>query len=343
MTALYPWQSIVWAQLMRDQSRLPHALLLHGRAGIGKFEFGIQLSQALLCRTPSDEHLACGHCASCTWFNEDAHPDFKLLSPEQDAEPEEGAASTKKAKKKTNISVAQIRDLSDFLTKSSHQGTGIKIVLVHPAETLNLASANALLKMLEEPSAGVIFVLITHHIQRLLPTILSRCQKLAMPVPTESEALTWLNSQNVAHASAQLAYFEGSPIKVLQEQAQYAQMKDLWRMLAMGKKLSPFLVAQTLLSTFSSANASGSGAVEASIVAMQKWIYDIVSYRLTGQARYHPDLTSTFQTLAENVHLKALFNLQKAVDALRKLASHPLNHELQLEAILQDYTKAFIK
>lgn len=342
MNALYPWQSEIWAQLNRDKTRLPHALLLHGRAGIGKFEFAVALSQGLLCRTPTATHLACGECASCSWFAEGAHPDFKLLSPEQDNEADEAQTAAKKTKKKTNISVAQIRDLSDFLTKSSHQSTGLKIVLLHPAETLNLASANALLKMLEEPSAGVVFILVTHHIQRLLPTILSRCQKITMPVPIESEASAWLLSQKVEQASAQLAYFEGSPIKVLQEQAQYAQMKEVWRSLAQGKKISPFAIAQALLSTFAS-TSSGSGAMEASIVAMQKWIYDIVCCRFTGQTRYHPHLLSTFQSLSENVNLKSVFTLQKSVLALRQLASHPLNHELQLEAMLQDYSKIFVK
>jgi DNA polymerase III subunit delta' len=340
MSTLYPWQTAIWTQLNRDKTRLPHALLLHGRAGIGKFEFAISLSQALLCPTPTTTHIGCGQCASCNWFSESAHPDFKLLTPEQDAEPDETTATSKKTKKKTNISVAQIRDLSEFLTKSSHQSTGLKIVLLHPAETLNLASANALLKMLEEPSAGVIFILLTHHIQRLLPTILSRCQKISMPVPSEREATTWLSSQKVEQASAQLAYFEGSPLKVLQEQAQYLQMKDIWRSLALGKKISPFMVAQALLSANS---LSSNGAMEASIVAMQKWIYDIVSCRFTGQARYHPHLLSTFHSLSENVHLKGLFALQKSVLALRKLTSHPLNQELQLEAILQDYSKIFTK
>jgi len=340
MSTLYPWQAATWAQLNRDKTRLPHALLLHGRAGIGKYEFAVALSQALLCRTPTDAHMACGQCASCVWFSEGAHPDFKLLSPEQEVDADEATATSKKTKKKTNISVAQVRELSDFVTKSSHQSTGLKIVLLHPAETLNLASANALLKMLEEPSAGVVFILVTHHIQRLLPTILSRCQKMSMPVPSEEDATTWLTSQKVAQASAQLAYFEGSPLKVLQEQAQYIQMKDIWRSLAQGKKLSPFFVAQALLSANS---MSSNGAMEASIIAMQKWIYDIVSCRFTGQARYHPHLLSTFQSLSENVHLKGLFALQKSMLALRKLASHPLNHELQLEAMLQDYSKIFIK
>lgn len=341
MSALYPWQADVWAQLMRDKTRLPHALLLHGRAGIGKFEFAVQLSQALLCRSPTAEHFACGECASCHWFNDGAHPDYKLLSPEQESDSDDAAVISKKIKKKTNISVTQIRELNDFITKSSHQSSGLQMIVLHPAETLNTASANALLKMLEEPSAGVMFVLVTHHIQRLLPTILSRCQKITMPVPAEIDALAWLAKQQIPQASHQLAYFEGSPIKVLQEQAQYSQLNEVWRVLSQGRKLNPYVAAQTLIA--SSANTLGNNVAEASIIALQKWIYDLLSCRFSGQARYHPHLLSTFQALSANVHLKGLLALQKSTLALRRLATHALNHELQLEALLQDYVKMFIK
>jgi len=89
------------------------------------------------------------------------------------------------------------------LSLSSHQNDGLRIVLIHPAEALNAASANALLKMLEEPMPDVLFILITHQLQRLLPTIISRCQKVKMPSPTEAEALAWLNMHEVSQAETQ--------------------------------------------------------------------------------------------------------------------------------------------
>jgi len=340
---IYPWQKNIWQQLNADQQRLPHALLLYGRAGIGKLEFATNFSRALLCTQTNAEGYACGQCASCNWFNEGSHPDFKILTPEQDAEPEDGVVSTKKTKKKTQISVTQIRELANFLNLSSHQNSGLRIILLHPAETLNLASANALLKMLEEPASGVIFILVTHQIQRLLPTILSRCQKVSMPIPTETESLTWLKEQGTQNAAEQLAYFDGSPLKVLNEQSQFNQIKDTWRMLALGAKLEPNLAATTLLASTAEVGTSSISAAENAIITMQKWLYDIVLMRQAKQAHYHVQHKATFQKLAENVNLSKLFNLQKNLDELRKLANHPLNHELQIESLLFEYTKIFTK
>ncbi|MEO6118493.1 MAG: DNA polymerase III subunit delta' [Methylotenera sp.] len=331
LVKIYPWQTQVWQHLNQDSQRLPHALLLYGRAGIGKYDFARHFSQGLLCVNKSELGFACGICSSCNWFNEDSHPDFRLLSPEQEADSDDENIATKKTKKKTQISVAQIRELSSFLSLSSHRSNGLRIVLIHPAEALNLSSANALLKMLEEPAEGVVFILVAHQLQRLLPTIISRCQKINMPVPMEKQALAWLNEQGVQNAKYQLAYSDNSPIKVLEEQQQFNQLTEVWRLLEMGNKLEPHVAAPALIS----------GSVESGIIALQKWIYDIVGMRLTHQIRYHVAHTNALQALAEKVNLSKLFELQKNMNALRKLASHPLNHELQMESLLLEYTKIF--
>ncbi len=328
---IYPWQMQVWQHLNQDSQRLPHALLLHGRTGIGKYDFARHFSQALLCVNKSESGFACGICSSCNWFNENSHPDFRLLSPEQEADAEDEGLTSKKTKKKTQISVAQIRDLSSFLGLSSHRSDGLRIVLIQPAEALNINSANALLKMLEEPAEGVVFILVAHQLQRLLPTIISRCQKINMPVPDETQALAWLNEQGVQNAQQQLAYSDSSPIKVLNEQQQFSQLTEVWRLLSLGNKLEPHVAAPTLIS----------GSVESGITALQKWVYDIVGMRLTHQIRYHASHTNTLQALAEKVNLSKLFELQKNMNALRKLASHPLNHELQMESLLLEYTRIF--
>jgi DNA polymerase-3 subunit delta' len=214
---------------------------------------------------------------------------------------------------------------------SSHRSDGARIVLIHPAEALNLASANALLKMLEEPADGVVFILVAHQLQRLLPTIISRCQKINMPTPTDTQALAWLAEQGVQNAKEQLAYLDGSPIKVFNEQLQFSQLNEIWRLLALGSKLQPHVAAPTLIAS----------SVESGIIALQKWIYDIVAMRLSRQVRYHAMHATALQVLADKVNLSSLFQLQKKVEALRKLALHPLNHELQMESLLLEYTRIF--
>jgi len=331
MNKIYPWQSAMWKRLQQESKRLPHALLLYGQAGVGKYDFALNLSKALLCSNPTVEGFACETCSSCNWFKEGNHPDFNLLSPEQESESDEEAAPTKKTKKKTQISVSQIRELASFTGLSSHRNDGLRIILVHPAEALNIASANALLKMLEEPSPGVVFILVSHQIQRLLPTILSRCHKIAMPVPNEADALQWLNEQGISNSKEQLDYLEGSPIKVMEQQNEFSQLKDVWRLLAQGEKLQPHIAAPALIAN----------STELGIIAVQKWLYDLAAMCLSQQIRYHTALAKTFQGLADKVHLNRLFDLQKKADELRKLANHPLNHDLQMESLLLEYTKIF--
>lgn len=328
---LYPWQFNTWQRIQQEAGRLPHALLLYGQAGIGKVDFALHLSKALLCTQPQSGGFACGVCSSCNWFNEGNHPDFHLLSPEQESEADDEAATVKKSKKKTQISVSQIRELAGFTSLSSHRSDGLRIVLLNPAEALNIASANALLKMLEEPPAGVVFILVSHQIQRLLPTILSRCHKIAMPIPDESSALVWLKEQGITNPQEQLDYLEGSPLKVAEQEEQFSQLKVIWRQLSQGDKLQPHITAPALISQ----------SAESGIIALQKWLYDIAAMRLSSQIRYHTALSMTFQGLADKVHLNRLFDLQKKTNELRKLANHPLNHDLQMESLLLEYTRIF--
>ena len=173
-----PWLEPFWNHCIQafKQGRLPHALLISGCAGLGKLAFAQALAQHILCS--AKEERACGQCQSCLWFQAGNHPDFSLVRPEED---------------KKQIGIAQIRDLSEALTRTgygSHQ-----VVIIHPAEAMNRASANALLKTLEEPNGQVILLLVCDHPASLLPTIRSRCQELRVQQPSTEIALSWLTTE----------------------------------------------------------------------------------------------------------------------------------------------------
>ena len=149
----FPWQEGVWTRLAGMRGRLPHALLFHGRPGIGKLHLAEVLAQSLLCEKQSKDGLACGTCPACAWFAAGNHPDFRLVRPEALAGVEvdiEGEEVTEEGKKKPSkqIKNIQINELSYFLNVSSHRN-GYLVILIHPAETLNANAANALLKGLE--------------------------------------------------------------------------------------------------------------------------------------------------------------------------------------------------
>src|SRR5690606_5589098 len=92
---------------------------------------------------------------------------------------------------KRTIGIGQIRELSEALSMKGFRG-GAKIAVIEPAEAMTPAAANALLKTLEEPSARTFLLLVTHQPHRLLPTIRSRCQILAVAPPAEHEVAAWL-------------------------------------------------------------------------------------------------------------------------------------------------------
>src|SRR5262245_58890606 len=145
----YSWHQGHLDSLLERRDTLPHALLLRGPQGIGKLALAEALAAALLCERPRPDRQACGQCAGCGWAGQGSHPDFRRLEPESYAESREPDAGAEK-KASQQIQVDQVRALADFIAMTSHRG-GRKVVLIHPAETLNASAANALLKNLEEP------------------------------------------------------------------------------------------------------------------------------------------------------------------------------------------------
>lgn len=326
---MYSWQQAQWDNVMRRKDALPHAILLRGRAGIGKHDFAVSLSHALLCRQPTISEQACGVCASCLWLKEGGHPDFKFITPEDESSDE--SLAKKKTSKKSQISVSQIRQLYDYLSLSTHQVQGHRIILISPAETLNLASANALLKMLEEPPANTLFLLVSSQPQRLLPTIISRCQVLDLPIPPYTEAIAWLNEQGITKPEVALEYTGGAPLAVMRIQDQLKSNNQLITQLALGQRLDPFTSAPLFLTL----------GMERAIDVIQKWTFDLVSYKLIKHLHYHSQQVHTLQALCKSVNLAMLLRFQSSLIEAKKAANHPLSNEMQLENILLQYTHVF--
>lgn len=223
---IFPWQEDPWRVLQALAARQPHALLIHGPAGIGKLSLAEHFAQHLLCESKGPVGVPCGVCDGCRWFVAGSHPDFRCLEPEamarrpgasEDAE-EPAAASTKTAKPSNEIKVDQVRALDGFLNLRSHRG-GRRIALVHPAEDMNPNAANALLKGLEEPPAGAFFLLVSHRPARLLATVRSRCVSVPIALPDAAASAAWLAQQGAKDAGAWLRFAAGAPLRALQ----YAQ------------------------------------------------------------------------------------------------------------------------
>jgi DNA polymerase-3 subunit delta' len=335
----YPWQEQAWSQLQQMRPRMPHAILFHGPAGIGKADFIEAFAQALLCENVRADGHACGACASCGWFAQGNHPDYRRVRPEAmedeapPAEGEEAGEADKKSKSSKapskEIKIEQIRALSDFMNISTHR-QGLRVVVLYPAEALNMPASNALLKTLEEPPPGTVFLLASNGLDRLLPTILSRCRKFALPMPEHAQALAWLEAQGVQDADGWLREQGGAPLAAL-VQAETGSREELDTLLQ--------ALAQPSADAALRAADKLSKAPLASLVAwQQRWLYDVFSYKMSGVIRYYPRYRQQLAALAGRVHTAKLLHAIKATNDRRTVADHPLSPKLFVEDMLLDYT-----
>jgi len=313
----YPWTNELWDQLQRrhQQQRLPHALLLAGPQGLGKAEFARDLAQGLLCEQPDEKGAACEQCRACARFAAATHPDFLVVEPE-----EPGKA----------IKVDQIRELIRQFALASHQG-GYRVAIVQPAEQMNLAAANSLLKTLEEPPAESLILLITANPSLLPATILSRCQRLDFIPPSHAQALDWLIKQHAmpqAKAEALLAVASDAPLNALtlEQDTTLAEREGLFRSftaIAQGQnalaQLDPWLKL----------------ALPTPINWLSSWINDLIRLKsgLPLALRNH-DLREGLQNLAQRVDLQGLFELLDELNNLLRMQRSPLNMQLVMEGVL---------
>ena len=343
-TRLFPWQQTAWHDLQQMRNRMPHAILLHGAAGIGKREFATCLAQSLFCDTPADGGLPCGDCNACGWFLQYSHPDFRRVRPEVldddgddgevDAAVEAEAKKTAKATKapSKDIRIEQVRSLAGFMNVSTHRN-GYRVVLLYPAESLNTASANALLKTLEEPPPSTILILVSNRIDRLLPTILSRCRKLALPMPDRAEALAWLSTQQVSDAEVWLDEQGGAPLAALaQSQAGGRTELDAFLAhLARPSREAALAMAEKLQKT----------PLPDVVSWLQRWLHDVFSSKLSGTIRYYPRHARQLQALAAQADTVRLITALQAVAGRRAVADHPLSARLFIEDMLLEYVQVF--
>lgn len=363
-----PWLQPIWDSL--NFAKTPHAILLHGQSGIGKFAFAIELAKGLLCET-SGGVKPCNQCEACHWFNTGNHPDFIALVPEthrkllpqeyfeSDEVPKRSKAAkddvesdSSEKKEKKNISIEETRNAIEGLSIGTHRG-GNRVILIYPLELLRSDAANTLLKSLEEPPANTIFLLLADRVERVLPTIRSRCRLLAAPRPERDVGLSWLKNQIQAVAGLTLnesemeaAYDEqgGAPFAVYDfiiARHHQDDKDELGASIAASRILLQAMAQGARAPWLETAEKIHKVQLGYLLATMQRWVADLQAVSQSGTPRYYPRHLSILQSLSQQAKQAKLLAFWKSLLLARKAENHPLASRIQIEALLSQYQQVF--
>ncbi|MEW6386425.1 MAG: DNA polymerase III subunit delta' [Thermodesulfobacteriota bacterium] len=305
--------------------RLAHAYLFLGPEGVGKATTTRALAALLNCTQPL-EGEACGTCPSCRRLAAGTHPDFRVIVPTSEG-------------RQPQIKIEQIRELRR-LTAYPPVGEGWRVVLIKPAETLNDASANALLKTLEEPPPRHLLILTAGVEDDLFPTVVSRCQKLAftpLPAPLIREELirrgrseaqaAWLTALSGGSLGRALAL---DPEELLRQRGQV--LADL-------KQLSQGPASPVL--DWAGRLAKSGPESDNFLLLAQLWYRDLLIRRFGGPDTLlaHRDCWADLEEEGRKGEVEAWFAHFAALSAAQRYLRANLNPELTLDILgfqLQD-------
>lgn len=307
---IYPWQQSVWeiVQAAKHQQHLPHALLFTGENGCGNLAFVQALAKSLLCLTPHSDGSACAQCRSCQVFIAQAHPDFTSVMLQEERQ---------------SILIEQIRELKHFLTLSRSYSPR-RLVIISPAEKMNINAANSLLKSLEEPAPDTHLLLLSANPASLLPTIRSRCQEMRLPVPQRQMALTWLTQQPLQHAPEMLLNTaRGRPLAaLLLDSSETLAHHQEWL-----QHINQCVQGQGNITQISS---HWEKFDKTQLLDWQlDWVHHLLRYQYLSD-----DLNKELRFIYEQINSNTLWHIQEKLLELKQLVAHPLNPRLFVENML---------
>ncbi|WP_066302017.1 DNA polymerase III subunit delta' [Bacillus sp. FJAT-29937] len=187
------------------KDRLAHAYLFEGMKGTGKRDAGSLLAKSVFCHSPIQCYMPCEACVNCKRINNGNHPDVHFVEPDG-----------------LSIKKAQIQSLQEEFSKTGVESRKKLYMIVH-ADRMTVNAANSLLKFLEEPHPHTMAILMTEQAQKILPTILSRCQTISFQTLSPEKMIESLKLNGV---SAQTAPLIAQLTNNIDEAIEYSQ--DDW-------------------------------------------------------------------------------------------------------------------
>lgn len=317
-----PWLAQQVAQLRRAKSanRFPTGLMIHDERGAGGEALAHFAAQLALCR---DAQAPCGQCRDCRFWLANQHPDFIEVVPIEDSK---------------YIRVEQVRELAAQLALTSHAG-GASVALLNPADSMNANAANALLKTLEEPRAGVTLILLCSTPSLLPATVLSRCQRLRVMPPTRAASIAWLQGQRGAGPwAAVLDVLGNAPFEALSiNPSEVAQLKA-----ETDRALSDAAAGHLEIAPTAERWAAKGGPFELRLACLETWITARIDESATSR-RQSSEMRSSahLSESSSDMNIALLLRVLDGAYELRRLRLTSINRSLALEQLLWQLPRAF--
>jgi DNA polymerase-3 subunit delta' len=287
--------------------------LIHEAPGAGGDWLAKWTTQLVLCQRGAE--APCGECLSCRRVAASQHPDVLVLQPVEDSR---------------QIRIEQVRDLSQELALTSHQGS-YKVGVLTPADALNRFAANALLKTLEEPPQRTLLLLVATQPSRLPATILSRCQRVRVRAPAREEAVSWLQSaRGPGDWNAALETLGEAPMLVAEsDPAAIAQV---------GAEVRRTLHEATAggVDPVATAERWARAELPLRIRCIENWLTERIRGHFAGRAFFTEVGAGPYLPGPEAVlNIRELFELVDGVRELKSSLETPINRGLALETLLR--------
>lgn len=311
---VYPWQQTTWDTLTTRFPNIGHGLLFYGKQGCGKHAFAKHFLAWVLCLNKQPQG-PCGECSSCQWLKSDTHPNYVHITTDEENK-----------KQNAKIKIEKIRDLLPFVQQT---GEGWRVIVIEPAEALNLASSNALLKTLEEPGERVVLILLADHYLKLPATIRSRLQHFALDRISYEQATSYLNEHLSELAEVQpdllLGLSNDMPLQAIEiAQSDWFAKRQIF--------LNDWLkiVAQKNMPLFFSGKWQKELSFNDFIMLFEYLLGDLICVKL-NQPQKNTDLD--FDQLSPYYDLESLFNIYSELQQAKKFVEQNVQSQLIIDQL----------
>lgn len=308
-----------------ENKRVGHAYIFDGERGTGKEEVALYFTRLLLCRNPKN-NVPCETCTSCTRVYSRNHPNVKLIYPD--------GQSIKKGQ------------MDEFLTEMAKKGfeKGRKIYIISDAERMNTASANALLKYLEEPDGQVTAILLTDAYTSILPTIQSRCQRIAFLPPSRETMISELKEKGITGSmAATVTMLTANPkdaFELAQDEAFAHMRKTVLKLVEASDQYvheGLLYIQSTWLTVFKDKEDTDRG-LDLLLYAYR----DVVAYKseLTSITTY-PDESDFLNSLAMKMTYNQLSHTIESILQAKRQLNRNMNRQLLMEQLMLSVQEGF--